>query len=128
MGNLPAYSTTVFLPWCLWERTPGTPPPGRCTASVYSCLRLQGSALERCGVRLQGTPGASAVERLAGGEGGGHTGLPRRTGRREAFAVRTSPTGPRWRGLSRTRLSLDDSGLVQSAVGRTRAGDAGGYA
>src|SRR5262249_57938545 len=77
VGNLPAYSTTIFLLRCLWERTPGTLPPGRCTASVYSCLRLQGSALERCGVRLQGTPGASAVERLAGGEGGGHTGLPR---------------------------------------------------
>ena len=25
MGNLPAYSTTGFLPRCLWERTPGVP-------------------------------------------------------------------------------------------------------
>src|SRR5262249_20332984 len=67
-------------------------------------------------------------ERRAGGEGGGHRGLPRRTGRREAFAARTSPPGPRGRGLSRTRLALGDSGLVPSAVGRTRAGDAVGYA
>ena len=110
----------IFAPVSLGA-PPGTPPPERSIASVYSCLRLQGNALERCGVRLQGTPGASALERLAGGEGGWHTGMHRRTGRREAFAARTSPTGPRGRGLSRTRLSLGDSGRVPSAVGRTRA-------
>jgi hypothetical protein len=40
VGNLPAYSTTVFLLRCLWERTPGAPPPGRNIASVSRCLCL----------------------------------------------------------------------------------------
>jgi hypothetical protein len=40
MGNLPAYSTTVFLPRCLRACTPGTAPPGRRRASVSRYLRL----------------------------------------------------------------------------------------
>ena len=58
MGNLPAYSTTVFLPWCLWERTPGTPPPGRHSASVSRCLRLQGGSLAVVGNQRHGGCGA----------------------------------------------------------------------
>src|SRR6266700_7707953 len=103
---------------------PAPPPPGLCIASGSRCLRLLVSALERFGGRLQGTPGARAVERLAGGEGGWHPGRHRRAGMQEAFAARTSSAGPRWRGLSRTRISLSDSGRVQWEVGRTRAGDA----
>ena len=63
MGNLPAYSTTVFLLRCLWERTAGAPPPGLYIASVSRCLRLQVSALERFRVRLRGAPGARAWAR-----------------------------------------------------------------
>src|SRR5262249_54889999 len=42
--------------------------------------------------------------------------------------ARMSPTGPRWRGLSRTRIALGDTGPVQWEVGRTPAGDAAGCA
>ena len=58
MGNLPAYSTTVFLPRWRWERTPGTPPPGRRSASVSRCLRLQGGSLAVVGNQRHGGCGA----------------------------------------------------------------------
>src|SRR6266568_1157919 len=71
VGNLPAYSTTAFLFRCLWERTAGAPPPGLYIASMSRCLRLQVSALARFGVRLQGAPGARALERaVVAGRGG----------------------------------------------------------
>ena len=73
MGNLPAYSTTAFLPRCLWERPPAPPPPGRRRASVSRSLRLQVSALERCGGRLQGARGAWAWARLVVAGRGGTT-------------------------------------------------------
>src|SRR5262249_5870494 len=123
-GNLPVYSTTVFLLRCLRERTPGTPPPGRCIASVYSCLRLQVSALARFGVRLQASPGARAWERaVVAGKGGTMA-----HGRAQAPHARHRWDHATGRGLSRKRMSLGDHGPGQSAVGRRRAGDAAGCA
>ena len=58
VGNLPAYSTTVFLPRCLRERTPGTPPRGLSGASVSCCLRLQGGALAVASSQSHGGGGA----------------------------------------------------------------------
>jgi hypothetical protein len=128
VGNLPAYSTTVFLLRCLRERPAGAPTAW---TPQRLCVPLPAPAGQRAGEvrgRLQGAPGARAGARLAGGEGGWHPGRHRRAGTQEAFAARTSPAGPRWRGLSRTRISLSDSGRVQWEVGRTRAGDDVGYA
>jgi len=43
---------------CLRERTLGTPPPGRRSASVSRCLRLQVSSLAETGSTSHGGYGA----------------------------------------------------------------------
>src|SRR5262249_54643871 len=111
--------TVVWLRWRR-ERPPGTPPPGRCIASVYSCRRLQVSALARFGVRLQGAPGARAGERaVVAGRGG--TMAPASAQAPHARHCEDAATG---RGFSRTRISLGAHGPGPWVVAQTPAGDA----
>jgi len=58
MGNLPAYSTTAFLPDVCESAPPEPPPPGRHSASVSRCLRLQGGSLAVVGNQRHGGCGA----------------------------------------------------------------------
>ena len=70
MGNLPAYSTTAFLPRCLWERTPGAP-----TARTPPRLGvpLPAPAGQRAGEVRGASPGCSGGVGL-GMAGGGRQG------------------------------------------------------
>src|SRR5215813_3430895 len=124
MGNRSAYSTTVFLLRCLWERTPGTPPPGRRIASVSRGLCLQRGAADRFGVRLQGAPGARAwAWPVVAGKGGRMA-----HGSAQAQRARRRWDDATGRGLSRMRRVLGDHGPGQSEEEQTPAGDAVGYA
>jgi DDE_Tnp_1-associated len=50
--------TNGILPRWRWERTPGTPPPGRRRASGSRCRRLQGGSLAVAGSQRHGGCGA----------------------------------------------------------------------
>jgi len=76
---------------------PAPPPPRRRSASVSRSLRLQVSALARFGGRLQGAPGAWAVERaVVAGRGGTMA-----QGRAQAQYARRRWDDATRRGLSR---------------------------
>ena len=108
-GRLPQHAAAA--------RPSGAQPGGARQGTAWTCRSGWGTVERQGGT---GSEGLEAVRRESLG-GTISNGIARRKEGKYTAAARTSPTGPRWRGLGRTRSVLGDNGQGQWEVGRTPA-------